>query len=258
MIPKLRVPILFYLFVAVLPVLMASCGKNGDATPNPEDTTTVNHGNFYKLLRVENFKGDTTDSNRLEPKATLFYSLEQHKSIEDKYVRTSTWDLAMGGLYQSFLSGNNGKDTKNHGAGAPSQGGIIIFQKKFEDVVDIPADAEFKTGKDVYGTDDAGEFGQGIGWYLYDFTGNTVGNGTRDKQHVAYALADSLKLASGQKMAPRTLVVKTAKGNYAKLRMISCYKDAFTPDKWLRDVPHMYFTFEYVMVPAGSKKFEIK
>jgi len=40
--------------------------------------------------------------------------------------------------------------------------------------------------------------------------------------------------------------------------MISCYKDAFTADKWFIDTPHMYFTFEYVIVPKGSKKFEIK
>ncbi len=45
---------------------------------------------------------------------------------------------------------------------------------------------------------------------------------------------------------------------YAKVRMVSVYKDAFSVDKWSRNAPHMYLTFEYVMVPKGSKKFEIK
>ncbi|MNY71051.1 hypothetical protein D3C86_2093090 [compost metagenome] len=56
----------------------------------------------------------------------------------------------------------------------------------------------------------------------------------------------------------RTVIVRTANGDYAKIKMISGYKDAFTADKWFQTTPHMFYTFEYVVVPKGSTKFQIK
>ncbi|MFT3824977.1 MAG: HmuY family protein [Chitinophagaceae bacterium] len=235
--------------IAILATSIISCKKEGtnNDTSNPSDTVATDAGMFYKLHRVENFQGDTTDNAPTSVKATLYYSLEENISRTDSYQKTSRWDLAFGGLYNSFISGNNGSDSKNNGYGTTGKGGILVLAQAFDNVTDIPADSLFKTGKDIAGTDDSGSFGQGTGWYLYDFNGNILGDGSYDKQHVAYALP-----------ATRTVVVRTAKGNYAKLKMISCYKNAFTATQWFRNTPHMYFTFEYVLVPQGSKKFEIK
>ncbi|MDO7744729.1 MAG: hypothetical protein MUP99_13170, partial [Pedobacter sp.] len=116
----------------------------------------------------------------------------------------------------------------------------------------------FKTGGTVVGTDKNGDFGEGTGWYLYDFGGRTVGDGSYEKEHVAYAIADGLTLANGTKLPARTIVLRTANGNFAKIKMISCYQNAFTPETWFRTTPHMFFTFEYVLAPKGSTKFEIK
>jgi hypothetical protein len=245
--------------------LFAACSSDENKTEVPEKETGGNPGTppannalFYKVTRVKNYQGSTSDENPTKPSATLYYSLEDNKAVDGSYVKTRKWDLAFGGLYASFLSGNNGSDTKNNGFQAGGSGGIMIVAKHFDQVVDIPADSQFKTGVDLIGTDDAGSFGNGIGWYLYDFGGDVLGNNDPKKAHVAYALGESLKTTKGTVIPARTIILKTANGNYAKIKMISVYKDVYNPAEWFKDTPHMFYTFDYVLVPAGSTKFEIK
>lgn len=227
---------------------ISACSKGDNPTPDDDKTDTIptDNGIFYKVYRVENFRGDTSDSNPETPKATLFYSLELNSPREVKYQKTSTWDIAFSGIFNSFISSNNGSDPKNFGSGSSGTGGILVLKSKFEDVINVPSDDKFTIDGTGIGADAKGDFGNGTGWYLYDFEGKIMGDGSAQKKHVAYTLSD------------RTIIVRTAKGNYAKFKMISCYKDAFTIDKWFKDTPHMYFTFEYVLVPKGSSKFEIK
>lgn len=240
--------------------LMTACKKETESTGTDDDTDTTitaTYTVFYKLTRVQNFAATTSDDANAVP-ATLYYSLEGKKEIAASYAKTRQWDVAFGGLYNSFLSGNNGSNGANNGSGSSGVGGILILEQAFDAVTAIPNDAQFKTGANVVGTDDAGDYGQGMGWYLYDFGGAHVRNTEYENQHVAYALAEPLRLANGTTINPRTVVVKTAKGNYAKIRMISCYKDLYKQSEWHRTAPHMYFTFEYIIVPAGSTKFETK
>ena len=249
-----RYPLLLFILAMLL---TAACEQN-DPQPDHEEPEAdvpleeeeVSEDLFYQLIRIENLATEITtdmDFAPTTPKPTVFFSLEDSTVRDDLYIKTNRWDLAFGHLYNSFLSGNNGDDTENYGYGANSVGGIHILAKHFDDVVDIPSDDLFRTGRDQIGTDTSGFAGAGVGWYQYDFSGELRGDGSHEKQHVAYALQDT-----------RTVVVRTAKGNYAKIKMISCYKDAFTPEEWFRDTPHMYFTFEYVLVPAGSTQFETR
>jgi hypothetical protein len=237
-----------------------SCSKDEtppDSEKIPDDTTPTDEDVFYKLIRLENLPG-TQENNGENEAPTVFYSLENDKNIESKYGPTNRWDISFGGLFNSFLSGNNGKNTTNSGFGNTAIGGIKIVEKHFDEVIDIPQDNQFNTGNHLIGTDKAGDFGEGTGWFLYDFEGTIVRNGTEQDKHVAYALSEALTLKNGTTLAPRTIVVRTAKGNYAKIKMISCYKDLYAQELWTKDGPKMYFTFEYVIVPAGSTKFEIK
>lgn len=247
---------------------LIGCSSNDDTTlqdddnggivdPDPDTDPEPSQEMFYRVIRVENYEGSTSDENPTAPSATLYYSLESNEPMDSSYARTRKWDLAFGGLYASFLSGNNGTNNHNNGYMAGGVGGITIVEQPFDQVTDIPADSEFKTGVGLIGTDDAGAFGSGIGWYLYDFDGTIVGDSSEEKAHVAYALGEPLTLANGTVLPARTVIVKTANGNYAKIKMISVYKDVFTPGEWFKDTPHMYYTFEYVLVPAGSTQFEI-
>lgn len=256
---KLHLGALCLLFI----ISFAACSKSDDPTPEPgteepdDDDKPTDEGIFYKLIRVENFQG-TSDDNFESAAPTIYYSLENNKPMEDAYQQTNRWDLAFGGLLNSFVSGNNGSNKTNVGYGSSSKGGIAIVEKAFDEVTEVPADSEFKTGGHLIGTDDYGEFGEGVGWYLYDFGGIIVRDGAYDDMHVAYALDRPLTLKDGTVVGPRTVIVRTAKGNYAKVKLISLYKDLFERELWKRSSPKVYFTFEYVVVPAGSTTFEIK
>ncbi|MFA4866852.1 MAG: HmuY family protein [Pedobacter sp.] len=214
--------------------VLSSCKK--DKEPQQEEPT-----HYYKLERIENFAPAVTGAK------TFYFNFETKKEIAESQVKSADWDLAFGGTMTCMLSGNNGNDEANYGVGSTAKGGILILEKPFEEVNDVPADADFKTGKNLIGLDAEGVYGSGIGWCLYDSKGTIRGDGSADKQHVIYAMPEK-----------RTVIIRTAKGDYAKIKMISGYKDAFTADKWFMNTPHMFYTFEYVVVPKGSTKFQIK
>lgn len=251
----------YFLFVLLLMASTSSCDKGDDPQPDeeeiPDDTTPTDESMFYKVHRVENFQG-TVDNNFESAATTIYYSLENNKPMSADYQQTNRWDLAFGGLLNSFVSGNNGSNSTNSGYGNTAKGGITIVEKSFDEVTDVPADVQFKTGGQLIGTDNYGEFGEGIGWYLYDFAGIIVRDGAYENQHIAYALDRPLTLKNGTVVPPRTVIIRTAKGNYAKIKLISLYKDQFERAEWTRSSSKVYFTFEYVLVPAGSTKFEIK
>ena len=244
-------------------LFLASCSNDdGDAVNDDEveiiDDTPSSTSNYNKLLRVENFGYTLADGNEYEDKSILYYSLVDHKEVGSEYKKTTRWDLAFSDLYSSFMSGNNGANTANLGTGTAAVGGIYIVEEAFDKVVDIPSDNLFKTGKGIYGNDINGDLSSGLGWYLYDFDGILVRDGAFDDRHIAYALGEPITLKSGKTVAARTVIIKTAKGDYAKIKMISVYKNIFERKDFTRTAPKMYFTFEYVLVPKGSTKFEIK
>lgn len=237
-------------------LVLTSCSKSDDPQPDPdlEPGTDV----YYKLHRIENFAVETDDENPTQAKSAVLFSLFTKEEVPSSHAKTTRWDISFNGLYNSFLGGNNGSNSNNVAYGGAGKGGVVILEKEFDDVKEIPADGQFNAKSGIIGTDDAGAFGEGIGWYLYDFGGTILGDGTEQKEHVAYALGSPLTTNAGTVIPARTIIVKTPKGDYAKIKMISCYKDAFIPDAWFKDTPHMFFTFEYVIVPAGSTQFEIK
>lgn len=248
-------------FCLALLTFFTSCKKDEPVAGEKEPVTTTRSVDlvpYYKIQRVENLQVETDDANPTAPKPEVLFSLDYKKVQPATYGKTSFWDISFSGLYNSFIGGNNGSDINNSGYTGPGVGGITIVAKSFEEVTAIPAVTDFKTGRGLIGTDDLGAFGEGLGWYLYDFGGTVVGDGSYDKQHVAYAMGNTFNMANGQKTPARTVIVRTAKGDFAKIKMISCYKDVFTTDKMMRNTPHMFFTFEYVIVPAGSTTFEIK
>lgn len=229
----------------MLLLAFASCKKdNGGTVPEPSDTTGIQ---FNKLITVSNFGEALPEgSEPLTDQSPVYFSLETNSPTLIEYRRTNRWDVSFSGTYRSFMGGNNGSDNSNLGTGGPGKGGIMIVAKDFNEVIDIPSDDQFKTGSTLIGTDDSGAFGAGLGYYLYDFDGTIKGDGSFSKKHIAYVLQEK-----------RTLIVRTAKGHYAKIRMRSIYKDLLDPATWKRDSPHPFFSFEYVLARSGSTKFVI-
>lgn len=236
----------------------SACKKDNNPTPEEPPIETGDKVAFYKLHRVENLAAETDNSNPMDKKTEVLYSLEYKKERNSEYLKTDLWDISFSEIFNSFIGGNNKTDNENLGFNGKGIGGILILEEAFEDVINIPSDQEFNTATGVIGTDDLGEFGAGIGWYIYDMYGTVIGDGSADKKHVSYALGEKIKKADGTDAPIRTIVVRTAQGNYAKIKMISCYENVFTVDEMFKDTPHNFFTFEYVLAPAGSTKFEIK
>ncbi|SMG28544.1 HmuY family protein [Sphingobacterium psychroaquaticum] len=257
-----RSPKRYYTIVMCLLVLTgSSCSKNNDTTP--DDETPTDEHMFNRLITVSNFgeslpEGAAPDSEQ-EP---IFFSLEQNQAVNQSLKRTNRWDLSFSSVYRSYVGGNNGSDKFNFGFGGPGQGAVLLVKKKFEDVIDIPKSEKFNTLSDAFGPDENGDIGQTIGWYLYDFSGLLVRDGEFDNQHIAYALHEELPITTtnGVKktIEPRTIILRTAKGNYAKIRIRSLYKNELKKENWKRKTEKPFFTFDYVLAKAGSTKFEIK
>lgn len=238
----------------MLLLTLVSCSKEDKPTEAPEEEVVATVP-YYTLTRVNNLAAESDDSNPTAAKPTLLYSLRTAKETPIADAKTSRWDVSFGGLYNSFLGGNNGSNSSNIAAGAKGQGGILIIEKTFDAVIDIPADNQFKTESNLYGADASGAFGEGPGWYLYDFDGTVLGDGSEQKKHVLYPLTTETTTKQGKKVAPRTLIVKLPNGDFAKIKIISVYKDVLTPNLWFKTTPKMFYTFEYVLAPKGSTKF---
>jgi hypothetical protein len=239
-------------------VQMTACSKSTDNATDPDPVVTGDTM-FNRVITVLNFGEDLpTGSQPLDEQAAIYFSLETKSAINTSFRKTNRWDITFSSIFRSFIGGNNGINTSNLGYGGPAKGGIMIVDKAFTDVVDIPSDDQFKTGSVVVGTDDAGAFGAGMGYYLYDYDGVLMSDGSSDMQHVAYAIADTMVTKTGLKLNPRTIIVKTADGHYAKIKIMSIYKDLLDPATWRKTSPHPFFSFQYVLAKAGSKKFEIK
>jgi len=236
--------LLKFIAIFVFLTLLGACSKS-DPKIEPEPNPEISEGMFNRLITVKNF-GEELPAGSLPTTAqsSIYYSLEQNKAITPDYRLTARWDISFAGIYRSFINCNN--SSNGDGIGGPGKGGIFLVKKKFEDVVDIPSDAEFRRGEKPYGTDDSGAFGEGLGWYLYDFGGDIKGGGAENKKHVCYPIEE------------HTLIVRTANGNYAKIKIQSIYKDLLDPKDWYKTSPTPFFTFQYVLAKAGSTKFEIK
>jgi hypothetical protein len=110
----------------------------------------------------------------------------------------------------------------NGGDEGPGEGGLQIVSGAFEDVTEAPAE----------GYAAALPPGSGNGWYNYNPGTFTV-----------------------TPIPGRVLVVRTADGRYARVRILSYYRgnpdviDPFTD-------ADRYYTFDYVFQPDGSRSFE--
>lgn len=229
----------------LLPILVGfifiGCSKSDTPQPDPEPEPPTAENMFNTLITVKNFgEALSQGSEPTTKQSPIYFSLESKQGINPDYKQTARWDLSFDDIYRSFLNCNTPL------RGGTGKGGILIVKQKFDDVTDVPADNLFRTGEKSYGTDDSGAFGEGLGWYLYDFGGTIKGGSDPRKAHVCYPIEG------------HTIIVRTAKGNYAKVRIQSIYKDLLDPKDWYKDSPTPYFTFQYVLVKAGSKTFEIK
>lgn len=230
-----------WIWAAAAVLVMSACSKDKD---NNEQEETI----YNKLVTVENFNGDTASTD----KSVFYYSLELNETGKVASVLSAGWDISFSGTVNTGIGGNNGADNTDNasfGSGGPGKGGVMILDKPFDEVTKVPDDAVFSTKAVAFGLDTAGSFGAGMGWCVYDFAGNLRsklgfgGNGP-NQAHTCWARPD------------RTIIVRTAAGNYAKVKIISLYKDAPEEPETTDESP--FFTFQYVIAAPGTTDFTEK
>ncbi|BBM69284.1 HmuY family protein [Rhodothermus marinus] len=218
----------FLLLSLTLVLLLAAC----DSSEPLDETTPV------EAVRVEDLPADPTtpDPQTGRPVGTgryTFFSLRTGEIVlrydePDRSDSASTaWDLAFQGTNILINGGTSG----------PGQGGAVVLEVPFDEVTEAPTDDQFR----VDGVDECPNGvkraicpGSGNGWYNYDPTTHIV-----------------------TPIPGRTIVVRTADGRYAKVRILSYYKGA--PDPGAIDPeanPSRYYTFEYVFQPDGSRRLQ--
>lgn len=175
-------------------------------------------------VTVENLAADPptgTDPVTGRPVGTgryTLFSLREDRIIANTDSATSSWDLAFSGT--TILA--------NSGSSGPGQGGAAIVALPFEEVVEAPTDEAFLVDAPGAPAPAAGPHGV---WYNYNA-----------QTHVVTPVPG------------RTLVVRTADGRFAKVRILSYYRD--NPDVVDAHAEARYYTFEYVFQNDGSRNLQ--
>lgn len=256
--------------------MLASCGEvydlNGyDWEPDVPPSDSV----FSREITILNLGDNLPDGHvPLDNSDPLYFSLEKFSSAHIAYRTTDRWDLAFHGNSRSSIMGNNGR-ASGFGYGSSAVGGMILTDKPYSSITAIPEDAEFRTpGRS--GLDAIGEFGEPMGHVAYTFFGNMfrpdkvigyldqsypkeVQDEAAKYAHMMYALSEDFVKAfpvtmNGDSTKTRTLLVRTAKGNYAKVELLSFYRNALDPLDMNRGRGYA-ISLRYMVVKADEKRF---
>ncbi|MET4105967.1 HmuY family protein [Hymenobacter sp. UYP22] len=148
-----------------------------------------------------------------QPRHFAFYSLVTNSEVPYTDSATTKWDIAVRGTTILINGGSSG----------PGQGGAIVKEGLFAEQTTAPT-TDYKVDAR---SAPAITTGSGKGWYNYNSTTHVV-----------------------SPIPGRVLLIRTATGKYAKLEVVSYYKDA--PASPGGTEPSGYYTFRYVYQPDGS------
>jgi hypothetical protein len=181
-------------------------------------TTDANDDTPLEAIRVTDIAADPTtgrDPNTGAPISSGRYTLYNLRDGEVvlTYSETSRSDSAS----TAWDIGFRGTSIIfNGGSNGPGDGGVVVVNDLFESVTEAP-----ESGYDDALPDDND-------WYSYN-----------PATHIVTPVAG------------RTMVIRTADGRYAKLRILSYYEGA--PAEPTADDASRYYTFEYVFQDNGSR-----
>ncbi len=249
---------------------LTSCGdvfdrNEVDWEPDVPMSDTV----FNREIQVLDLGTNNIPENHrpLDEADPLFFTLGRISSIPTAYRTSDRWDIAFYGLYRTAITSNNGT-TPGFGYGTSTVGGVMVLEQPFSEVMDVPDDADFKVpgSAGLAGMGDALNPG---GHTFYTFFENIFRPEKVEEpnghlyQHMMYPLSEEMAKAfpgtygkNKVKVVPRTVVVRTAKGHYAKIEIQSFYKGVTDPMTMVRGVGAIpYISFRYMMIKKEEKRF---
>lgn len=202
------------LSLVVLVGVLAGCSKS-DPTPALVAVT-------FKNLSADPPSGGYNPTNGqpigVTNKYTLF-SFATGATVANSDSASTKWDIGFNGTKIIINSGTSG----------PGSAGALVVTGIFSEL-NLAPDNGYLTDNSATATY-AITRGSGKGWYNYDPAANLI-----------------------TPMAGRVIMVKTSSGKYAKMEIISYYKDA--PASPTATSTDRYYTFRYLYQPDGSKKLQ--
>lgn len=201
---------------ACLIAVLAACSKN-DPAPVLSATT-------YTNLAADPPSGGYNPTNGQPIGVTNKYTLFSFKTgaiVSNADSASAKWDIGFNGTKVIVNSGTSGPGT----AAAQVVSGI------FTELTSAPDAGYLTDDKLAAPAFYAIRRGSGNGWYNYDPATNLI-----------------------SPIAGRVIVIQTADGKYAKMEIISYYKDA--PVAPASTTTDRYYTFRYLYQPDGSKKLQ--
>jgi HmuY protein len=201
----------FFKSILVLSVFSLLASCSKDDETTPE-TVTLETKTFSNLYAPQT-------GGQGQPVGGAFskFSFSQNATVTD-----DSWDIAFRGT-TIVVNGGTAIGITDEPTRTGS-GAVSIVSNTLSAVTTIPSAATFvQDGVNTY----AIPTGSGNGWYNYNPTNNLI-----------------------TPIAGKVFVIKTHDGKYAKMEIISYYKDApANPDP---AVGSRYFTFKYVYQPSGT------
>nr|WP_068891681.1 HmuY family protein [Pedobacter panaciterrae] len=257
-------------FILMIAALSSSCSKDKTIPEKelpllPAVTVTATGEYTITLKGDAEAKMNTGDGN-FKP---VYYSLEDGRVIPEEYAATDKWDIAFTGIYNSSIWANHGEamfdnGNKGPGYGSPAKGGIYLvidkdveskyYDESKQQPKQVPIekallDEAYDNVKTVGIADNQliskgylsldYFLGSGAGYAFYDFYG-AMFPGDKNRAHIVYNL-------------PRPIIIKTARGNYAKIIIYSFYKDSPVSPTLQSEAP--YITLKYTILKDGTKDF---
>ncbi|MBK5279666.1 MAG: HmuY family protein [Bacteroidia bacterium] len=211
--------LLSFLLLAFAAFTFNAC-KEDDPTPDPVVSTTISN------LAADPSTG--FDPNTGAPIGTTgkfaLFSFKTGAAVANTDSATNKWDLGFRGTTIIVNSPTSG----------PGTSVVQIVSGIFDELNDGPTDG-YKSDDKNATVKYAIPTGSGNGWYTA--TGGAPGTPTIIKP-----------------IAGKIIVVKTADNRYAKMEILSYYKDA--PSSPTGNEPARYYSFRYVYQPNDTKSFK--
>ncbi len=225
-------------FGLVMLAVATACHKNNSSSSSSKSDSTKSVTNDTTktvvsehvsvdgrgIYYVTNLPADTGAAKAYAPNP-VYFSMTTNGLVDSSNKLTTNWDIAFTNLYNSYVTVNNGSISYSPGYGdASAAGSIWVVNRSFDSVTTVPSEAADSLGSVGYqGYPNA----NWTGWYNYNMS-----------THIITPIAST------------TLVIKLVSGKYAKLDMISIYKN--NPASPTLSDTLQYLTFKYYVQKDGS------
>ena len=233
--PALKIPVALSVLCGFV-LLLAGCDSaDPEPAPVPLDVQIAENILADPVSGRDPDTGASISNNLftlydLEAGSIRMPSSQTDAAARQRDSASTAWDIGFRGTTIIF----------NGGASGPGEAAAQLLAQPFADVVEAPEGGYIADGENtscpevstpfgpVPGSPYAICSGSDNGWYTYN--------------------SESMLLLP---VPGRTIVLKTANGHYAKLRILSYYQD--NPDPPDASAPSRYYTFEYVLQSDGSR-----